>query len=55
LWRNIYDARRDACGRGHDEAAGAKPGTSPVDRPTVNVGTVRVPLPSEVRDRRVVC
>ena len=27
----VYDARGEICGRGHDEAAGAKPGTSPVD------------------------
>jgi hypothetical protein len=33
----IYDVFGEIRRRGHDEAAGAKPGTSPVDRTTVNV------------------
>jgi len=46
--------------RSRDEAAGAKPGTSPVDRNAVNVGTVevavRVVAPARCGggDRRVV-
>lgn len=32
----------DVFGRGHDETAGAKPDTSPVDRTIVNVGTICV-------------
>lgn len=51
---DAYDARGVIRGCGHDEAAGAKPGTSPVDRATVNVGTIRA-LSREVRDRCVVC
>ena len=30
--------------RSHDEAAGAKPGTKPVDRNAVNVGTAHGPV-----------
>ena len=37
----VYESSGRVRGRGHDEAAGAKPGTSPVDRTTVNVGTIR--------------
>jgi len=46
--------------RNRDDAAGAKPGTSPVDRNAVNVGTAHVAVPAFVpardgdRDRRVV-
>ncbi len=38
--------------RSRDEAAGAKPGTSPVDRDAVNVGTVHVAVPAVVPARR---
>ncbi len=38
--------RGEGLRRSHDDAAGAKPGASPVDRTTVNMGTVRGPLPS---------
>lgn len=46
--------------RSRDEAAGAKPGASPVDRNAVNVGTVHVAVLAVVSsrhergDRRVV-
>ena len=38
--------RGEGLRRSHDETAGAKPGASPVDRTTVNVGTIDAPLPS---------
>src|SRR5665811_1667677 len=38
--------RGEGLRRSHDDAAGAKPGTSPVDRTTVNVGTTSIPLPA---------
>ena len=37
--------RGEGLRRSHDETAGAKPGASPVDRTTVNVGTIDTPLP----------
>jgi hypothetical protein len=36
--------RGEGLRRSHDETAGAKPGTSPVDRKAVNVGTIGIPL-----------
>ena len=36
-WQVVVNVLR----RSHDETAGAKPGASPVDRTTVNVGTIR--------------
>src|SRR5215212_2383524 len=43
--------RGEGLRRSHDETAGAKPGASPVDRTTANVGTARACSP--VGDRRV--
>ena len=40
--------RGEGLRRSHDETAGAKPGASPVDRATVNVGTARSPFPALV-------
>ena len=37
--------RGEGLRRSHDETAGAKPGASPVDRTTVNVGTIGAPFP----------
>jgi hypothetical protein len=37
--------RGEGLRRNHDETAGAKPGTSPVDRKAVNVGTIGIPFP----------
>ena len=37
--------RGEGLRRSHDETAGAKPGASPVDRTTVNVGTIGTPFP----------
>ena len=45
--------RGEGLRRSHDDAAGVKPDASPVDRTTVNVGTVRGPLASG--DRCVAC
>ncbi len=36
--------RGEGLRRSHDETAGAKPGTSPVDRKAVNVGTIGIPF-----------
>ena len=38
--------RGEGLRRSHDETAGAKPGASPVDRMTVNVGTIGTPFPT---------
>src|SRR3954463_2925443 len=40
--------RGEGLRRSHDETAGAKPGASPVDRTTVNVGTIDTPFPSGI-------
>ena len=49
--------RGEGLRRSHDDAAGVKPDTSPVDRTTVNVGTIRIALPMSgdrcVASRRV--
>src|SRR5690625_3939388 len=48
--------RGEGLRRSHDDAAGAKPGASPVDRTTVNVGTIGTSFPCGdrcVADRRV--
>ena len=40
--------RGEGLRRSHDDAAGVKPDASPVNRTTVNVGTIRIPLPALV-------